>query len=382
MKPSCIGLRAFICLFVSLSMLVEPTESQACEWLRKMWDRCRGIYTPPVPTACAPVPTTVQYVPETHFRNVTVEVPVTTMRPVVVGCNPCTGAMVTCMRPETVNQTQVKAIPYTTYRLVVSQPTVIAPAITPAVATCAPICGACTGAVATCGVPAATTVTRVITPGFTTAPTFGTAPTLGTAPMVGTAPTFGTAPTVGTVPTMGTAPTVLGGSALDSTPTVTTGPTATTLPSTSNPITLSQQAGGFPAIPTAPTIAPGTTTAPVTSSQGSTGPQTPTPTLRPVTPQTTPHADPRTEPTPQLSPRVVPIPDHDANPKVDPTSTLNPLSPENRTTRFPIKRSANIATVSQKSVRTEPAPPTERGWAPAPTWRPDDSGWQASGERP
>jgi hypothetical protein len=346
-------------------MLIQPAESHAClAWIRNLCNRCRGIYTPPVATACAPVPTTVQYIPETHFRNVEVQVPVTTMRPVVVGCNPCTGGLVTCMRPETVNQTQVRGIPYTTYRLVTSQPAVVAPTVQPAVATCAPvctpICGTCsTAAVATTVVPQANTVTRVITPGFTTAPTFGTAPS------------------VNNVPSMNTAPAIIG-----TTPNMTTGPVTSTVPT--SPLNVSPQPGGFPTIPTAPTVVPNTnypSPGTVTGPTSGVGPQTPTPSLRPVDPQTSPYTTP-VEPKPQLSPRIVPIPDHEANTKVDPTSTHQSLTPDNRTTQFPIKRSGNVSTVSQKSVRTQPPQPQQRGWAPAPTWRPDDSGWQASGERP
>ncbi|HVX09643.1 MAG TPA: hypothetical protein VHC22_00440 [Pirellulales bacterium] len=82
-----------------------------------------GVAAAPADACCAPpqVSQTVNYVPQTCYRTQYVSVPVTTYRP-VTGRDPCTGCPVTCMQPTTSVVQQARMVPYTTYRMVLSNP--------------------------------------------------------------------------------------------------------------------------------------------------------------------------------------------------------------------------------------------------------------------
>ena len=68
----------------------------------------------------------VNYVPETSYRSMWVQTPVTSYRP-STSTDPCTGCQVTCMRPCTTYQWSLRRIPYTTYRPVYQTQTVQMP---------------------------------------------------------------------------------------------------------------------------------------------------------------------------------------------------------------------------------------------------------------
>lgn len=76
-------------------------------------------YSAPACSSC--VPQTVRYVPQTCYRTVYQRVPVTTCGS-FTGCDPCTGCPVTYYRPVTTWSYQAAYVPYTTYRLVYSDP--------------------------------------------------------------------------------------------------------------------------------------------------------------------------------------------------------------------------------------------------------------------
>ncbi|HET6881195.1 MAG TPA: hypothetical protein VFI31_13630, partial [Pirellulales bacterium] len=113
------------------AVVAVPAESHAIfHW----FSRCCGGTTPTYGTTplygapaadpcCAPpqVTQTASYVPQTCYRTQYVNVPVTTYRP-IQGRDPCTGCPVTCMRPTTTVVQQAQLVPYTTYRMVLSNP--------------------------------------------------------------------------------------------------------------------------------------------------------------------------------------------------------------------------------------------------------------------
>ena len=76
-------------------------------------------YSPPACTPC--VPQTVRYVPQTCYRTVYRRVPVATCGAFTCS-DPCTGCPVTYYRPVTSWTYQAAYVPYTTYRLVYSNP--------------------------------------------------------------------------------------------------------------------------------------------------------------------------------------------------------------------------------------------------------------------
>ena len=148
------------------TLLTMPTESQA------IFHWCKGCNAapaaPPAPAyvappavsyyaPCAP-PTVVNYVPQTYYRPVVVNTPVTSYQP-VTSCGLC--GPTTSMRPVTTMVQQTQYVPYTSYRLMYSAaypaytanymaPAVVAPAaIAPAPAP------ACCGAGAPAVVPSA-----------------------------------------------------------------------------------------------------------------------------------------------------------------------------------------------------------------------------------
>jgi hypothetical protein len=152
---------------VATTFLAVPAESHAIfNWFNRC---CGGGTTPtygaapvygaaaPADPCCAPpqVTQTVNYVPQTCYRTQYVSVPVTTYRP-VTGRDPCTGCPVTCLRPATTIVQQARLVPYTTYRMVLSNPccgaattAAYAPSYAPSIGyTPAASCGGCSGAAA------------------------------------------------------------------------------------------------------------------------------------------------------------------------------------------------------------------------------------------
>jgi hypothetical protein len=112
--------------------LATPAES--CDCLSRLFGGCgaRTTYRAPyyaqnyAPAYSAPacgscVPQTVRYVPQTYYRTVYRPVPVTTCR-AFCGSDPCNGCPVTYYRPVTGWTYQAAYVPYTTYRLVYSNP--------------------------------------------------------------------------------------------------------------------------------------------------------------------------------------------------------------------------------------------------------------------
>lgn len=102
-----------------------PAESHAIfDWLNRL---CCRSSAPAVATVdpcntCQPPQVTANYVPQTCYRTQYVNVPVTTYRP-AVGTDPCTGCPVTCMRPTISYVQQARLVPYTTFRVVLSNAT-------------------------------------------------------------------------------------------------------------------------------------------------------------------------------------------------------------------------------------------------------------------
>jgi hypothetical protein len=99
-----------------------PAESYAIfDWLNRL---CCRSSAPAVAMAdpcntCQPPQVTANYVPQTCYRTQYVNVPVTTYRP-ATGTDPCTGCPVTCMRPTISYVQQARLVPYTTFRVVLS----------------------------------------------------------------------------------------------------------------------------------------------------------------------------------------------------------------------------------------------------------------------
>ena len=112
---------------VVAALLAMPAEGKAWDCLDWLFGGCRTTARVPyVATAYAPVcspclPQTCRYVPQTCYRTVCQRVPVTTCL-AVTGCDPCTGCPVTTYRPVTTWTTQTRLVPYTSYRLVYSNP--------------------------------------------------------------------------------------------------------------------------------------------------------------------------------------------------------------------------------------------------------------------
>lgn len=192
---------AVVCCGVIGAVLSTPSESQAIfHWFGNCC-RPQTTFMPVAPAVnCNPCGTQVaQYVPQTCFRQECIQVPVTVMSP-TTSCDPCSCCPTTVMRPVTVMQQQVRMVPYTTYRIVYSNPspcatgcaTPAAPASTyyyqPTAPAMAPSTGSCCGgstAPASFSAPAATYSAPV-----TSQPSYSTpAPTLSAPPTTTTPPT-------------------------------------------------------------------------------------------------------------------------------------------------------------------------------------------------
>lgn len=114
---------AAILLSASTVFCAAPRESQAIfHWFRGCGNWCgQPTYANYGCYSCAPQPVQAQYVPQTCYRTQYVSVPVTSYRP-VTSCDPCTGCAQTCMRPVTTYMYQARLVPYTSYRIVYSNP--------------------------------------------------------------------------------------------------------------------------------------------------------------------------------------------------------------------------------------------------------------------
>ncbi|MBN2216184.1 MAG: hypothetical protein JW719_02280 [Pirellulales bacterium] len=216
---------------VAFPMIVPPAAG-ACECLDRLlpWNWCRGTqaattYAPPYApapaltsasafapapcgtcapaTACNPcVSQTCAYVPQTCYRTVCATVPVTTCQ-AVTSCDPCSGCPVTSYRPVTVYQRTAQLIPYTTYRMVWSNP--CATTVAPCGTSCGTTCGTASYASAIsfgspvagsgsscCGLRAPASASGSIEPSPETGTSTGVVPQTFVAPP-GTAPIGGTA---------------------------------------------------------------------------------------------------------------------------------------------------------------------------------------------
>ena len=202
---------------VTAGFLAIPAESHA---IFNWFGNCCGNKTPtygtaPLYSAAAPADPcctppqvqTVNYVPQTCYRTQYVNVPVTTYRP-AVGRDPCTGCPVTCMRPTITMVQQARLVPYTTYRMVMSNPCCGATAPTTAVGY-APAYSSGLGyappASACCGASSAAPMTY--SPPAST-PYYGSSTTssvIGSSPIVGSSSSAAaTAPTI--APSSGSSP--------------------------------------------------------------------------------------------------------------------------------------------------------------------------------
>jgi hypothetical protein len=138
---------------------VSATPARACHFFDRMCGKpVTTFYAPVAPVVAAPTccaqPTVVNYVPQTAYRTVIVNQPVTAFQP-ATACDAC-GRATTVMRPVTTFVRQTAMVPYTTFRPVVTPvaqpccgaapvtatyaPAVAAP-VAPPVAAPAPCCG-------------------------------------------------------------------------------------------------------------------------------------------------------------------------------------------------------------------------------------------------
>jgi hypothetical protein len=141
---------AVVALSSAVGLLGQPAESHAfCGLFHRqpVVANYAPVVAAPACSTCAAAPTVVNYapapqvcnyVPQTAYRSVYVNVPVTSYRP-VVAADPCTGCATTAMQPVTSYMTQARLVPYTTYR-----PVMASVNYAPVVA--APTCNACSSA--------------------------------------------------------------------------------------------------------------------------------------------------------------------------------------------------------------------------------------------
>jgi len=143
-----------VALGVTAALLTAPAESQAIfHWFK---NGCCAPKTAAVPVAtptyasyaadpCGCQPQQVSYVPQTCYRTQYVNVPTTVYQPVTVA-DRCTGCPVTTMRPVTAYLPQARQVPYVSYRIVYSNPPVVAYPAVNTVGYAAPAgCSSCGG---------------------------------------------------------------------------------------------------------------------------------------------------------------------------------------------------------------------------------------------
>jgi len=102
------------------ALLGTPAESHAIfHWFGCNWFGGGYAYRPVVvgasPQVCGYAPQTCGYTPQTSYRLQVVSVP-TTSYARTSACDPCTGSLVTTMRPVTTYVRRVQYVPYTSYR--------------------------------------------------------------------------------------------------------------------------------------------------------------------------------------------------------------------------------------------------------------------------
>lgn len=281
------------------------------------------------PVAVAPAPTVVNYVPQTAFRSVVVNRPVTTMvaQP---ACGPC-GQPTTVMRPVTTFVTEQQLVPYTTFRPVVTAMPVtvgFAPAVAAPIAAPAPAC---------CGAtPVPTLSTTNFAPAPVAAPVVAPAPACcGSATPTPSLSSYSPAPTT---TTLSPATTTVVPSTTTIVPQGTPGSTLNSLTPTPDP-TLN-----------APAAAPSTAQPPATLPQ----------TFAPQNGGTTSGTLNGTEP----QSRVVLPPSGAASSSYD--SRPRGLDPEeaDRTTAIPLRRGAEVRQASLV-VPAKSQPKADDGWRPS-----------------
>lgn len=141
--------RSLMACGVSLSVVTQGAYAEAC-WLFQ--NRTTTNYAPVAVAApaCAPAPQVCSYQPQTCYRTVYVNTPVTSYQP-IAGTDPCSGCPTTCMRPVTTYVTQARMVPYTTYRPVFAPAATCSTCNYSPVACAAPACGAPACATGACG---------------------------------------------------------------------------------------------------------------------------------------------------------------------------------------------------------------------------------------
>lgn len=255
----------FVTALAALSVCTLPaTTAKACCGLKSWFGSPAPTTTFYAPYTASFAPAgcgqTVNYMPQTCFRTVFVNTPVTTFRP-VPACGPC-GQPTTVMRPVTTFVMRPQLVPYTTFRPVAVAPVTQAAFFAPApvavapspvampAAPAAPCCGGGAPAVMSApatpmlapapmpatGVPAGMPGASVpsLAPGYPGAPTANVAPSLAAPPAAAPAAPQGSNQTFGS-----------GGSTETNRPAETT-PPANSTPSNSTPY------NGAPADPSKP----------------------------------------------------------------------------------------------------------------------------------
>jgi hypothetical protein len=195
---------------VAVALLAIPVApARACH----LFDRCCGkptttYYQPyvanyapsccPQPQACCPQPQVVNYMPQTCYRTVYVNTPVTTFSP-MTACDAC-GRATTVMRPVTTFVAQPRLVPMTTYRPVVT-----------AMPAAQPCCGASAPATTTFSpavqmAPAAPAAPACCTPASATTYSAAGATTYAPAPVTSPVPLGTSAPLQSVTPTPSLSP--------------------------------------------------------------------------------------------------------------------------------------------------------------------------------
>jgi len=149
---------------VAIVFGVATSQSSAFEcldWLFGCHKRQTTFYAVAAPaTACT---TTCGYMPQTCYRSVFAQIPVTTYQP-IVSTDPCSGCTTTAYRPITYFQTQRQLVPYTSYRAVNIQTCV------PTFTACDPCGSACGTSVGSIGVAGCNSCAATASPDVSLAP--------------------------------------------------------------------------------------------------------------------------------------------------------------------------------------------------------------------
>ena len=371
----------WLAALAGLAMLLAlPGESHAglCDWFK-----CKSCQKPAA-VACNPCAQaqTVSYVPQTSYRCQSVTVPVTSYQP-VVSSDPCSGCPVTSYKPVTSFVQQTRMVPFTSYRLVYTNrpcvtcaapvaATAYVPSTTyvPTAQTVAPAtymapaaCPTCPGGTASYGT--ATAAPSLLQAPSYRVPSYGSPAAVPPAPAAYTppygAPNYG-APTYG-APNYG-APNYGAPSGTQST----FAPQASARPLYSNPSSAPAAAtSNYPvqqySNPGYPTTS-GYAAAPGVSSSTSQG--------------SNPAVNPNSAAPGSSQQPMRPIPDPNLTPgsKVNSSSHLRLVDPDNRTTSY---QPGAYTPVAWNAPDLAP-PNDDAGYGPTTTIMPlaDDDGWRAS----